>query len=87
MNTPPAPPAEQNPAPPPRRGRSGLAKLTIAFAVTIVVTFGLCSVALMNSNSAISGPILPTAVVIEGICVVGLVVVAILAIVRNIRSS
>jgi hypothetical protein len=83
MSTPPPPlPAIESQLPP-RRGRNTLAKLAIAFAVMIVLAFGLCSVTLMRSTSAVSGPILPAALIIEGICVVGLVVVAILAIVRR----
>ena len=78
---------EQNPPPPPPRSRSSLAKLAIAFAVTIAVAFGLCSVALVRSTSAISGPILPAAAVIEAICVVGLIVVAILAIARRNKPT
>jgi len=88
MSTPPTPHLpEQNPPPPPPRSRSTLAKLAIAFAVTIAITFGLCSAALMHSTNAVSGPILPAAAVIEAICVVGLIVVAILAIARRNRPS
>jgi hypothetical protein len=88
MSTPPIPPNySPSELPPPKPGRSSLAKLAIIFAVTIGVTFGLCTIALMNSNSAMSGPILPAALVIEGICVLGLVVVAILAIVRRSGSN
>ena len=83
MSTPPIPPNYSPSELPPKPGRSSLAKLAIIFAVTIGVTFGLCTIALMNSNSAMSGPILPAAVIIEGVCVLGLVVVAILAIVRS----
>jgi len=61
--------------------------LAITFAVIIVVAFGLCSVTLIRSTSAISGPILPAAVIIEAICVVGLIVVAILAISRRNRPN
>jgi hypothetical protein len=88
MSTPPPPPLpEPYPPPPPPRGRSTLAKLAIVFAVTIVVTFGLCSATLMHSTSAISGPVLPAAVVIEAICVVGLIVILILAITQRRRSN
>jgi phosphatidylglycerol:prolipoprotein diacylglycerol transferase len=64
-----------------------VAGLAIAFAVTIIVAFGLCSVTLMRSTSAVSGPILPAAIIVEGICVVGLIVVAILAIARSARRK
>jgi hypothetical protein len=87
MSTPPSPLPGSDPELPPRRGRSTLAKLCIAFAVIIVVTFGLCSVALMNSTSAMSGPIFPAAIIIEAICVVGLIVVAILAIAQRRRQN
>jgi hypothetical protein len=84
MSTPPIPPNySPSELPPTKPGRSSLAKLAIIFAVTIGVTFGLCTIGMMNSNSAMSGPILPAAIIIEGICVLGLVVVAILAIVRS----
>ena len=87
MSTPSTPQLpEQNPPPAPRT-RSALAKAAIAFAVTIAITFGLCSATLIRSTSAISGPILPAAVIIEGICVIGLIVVGILAIARRSRSS
>ena len=88
MNTTPTPDLpEQNPPLPPPRSRSSLAKLAIAFAVTIAITFGLCSVTLIRSTSAISGPILPAAVIIEAICVVGLIVVAILAIAQRNKPN
>ena len=88
MSTPPIPP-EYSPSevPPTKPGRSSLAKLAILFAVTIAVTFGLCSIALVNSTSAISGPIVPIALVIEAICLLGLVVVAIVAIARANQSK
>jgi hypothetical protein len=83
MSTPPIPPNDDASELPPPKPSSSLAKLAIIFAVTIGVTFGLCTIALMNSNSAMSGPILPAAIIIEGICILGLVIVAILAIVRS----
>jgi hypothetical protein len=71
-----------------RKGRSTLAKLVIIFAVTFGITFGLCTVALTtNSQSVISGPIVPIAIVIEAICIVGLIVVAILATARRNRPN
>lgn len=85
MSTPPTP--QQNPVPPPLRSRSSLAKIAIALAVTIVVTFGLCSITLIRSNSAISGPVFPAAIIIEAICVVGLIVVGILAIARRNKPT
>jgi hypothetical protein len=86
MSSQPSPLPENSSGLPPKPGRSNLAKLAIIFAVTIGVTFGLCTIGLMSSNSAMSGPILPAAIVSEGICILGLVIVAILAIVRSSRS-
>jgi hypothetical protein len=87
MSTPPTPQLpEQNPAPPPPP-RTSLAKTAIILAVTIVVTFGLCSITLIRSNSAISGPVFPAAIIIEAICVVGLIVVGILAIARRSKPD
>jgi hypothetical protein len=77
MSTPPI-------TPPPPRGRSTLAKAAIAFAVTIAITFGLCTVSLMNSNSAMNGPIIPAALIIEAICIVGLIVIAAMAIAKRV---
>jgi len=87
MSTPPPPLPESVPELPPRRGRSTLAKAAIALAVIIIVTFGLCSAVLMNSTSAMSGPVFPAALAIEAICIVGLVVIAILAITRRNRPN
>jgi hypothetical protein len=81
MSTPPTPPPPE--LAPAKKSRSNLAKLAIAFAVTILVTFGLCSITLISSNSAMNGPVFPAAIVIEAICIVGLIVVAILAIARR----
>ena len=78
---------EQNPPPPPPRSRSSLAKTAIVLAAIIVVTFGLCSITLIRSNSAMNGPVFPAAIIIEAICVVGLIVVAILAIARRNRPN
>jgi hypothetical protein len=85
MSTPPT--QQQNPLPPPPRSRSSLAKTAIVLAPTIIVTFGLCSITLMSSNSAMAGPVFPAAIIIEAICIVGLIVVGILAIARRNKPS
>jgi hypothetical protein len=77
MSTPPTPP------PPARKSRSNLAKLAIAFAVTIITTFGLCSITLISSNSAMNGPVLPAALIIEALCIIGLIVIAFIAIFKK----
>jgi hypothetical protein len=88
MSTSPTPQLpEQSPVPPPPRGRSTLAKTAIALAAIIVLTFGLCSVMLISSTKAISGPVFTAAIIIEAICIVALIVVGILAIARRSRPN
>ena len=82
MSTPPTPPP-----PSATKGRSNLATLAIIFAVTSAVTFGLCSITLISSHSTISGPIFPAAIIIEAICIVGLIGVGITAIVRKAQTK
>ena len=80
MSAPPTPPQ-------PKRNRSTLAKLAIAFTVTIAVTFGVCSITLISSNSAMNGPVLPAAIIIEALCIIGLIVIAIMVIVRRLKKD
>jgi hypothetical protein len=86
MSIPPTPPTPPQFFPP-KRKRSILAKLAIAFAVTIPITFGLCTVALGRNSNALSGPIFPVALAIETLCIVGLIVIAIMAIVRRPQNK
>jgi hypothetical protein len=86
MSTPPIPPASFD-ARPPKRKRSTLAKLAIAFAITMVVTFGLCSITLANSNSAMNGPVFPAAIIIEALCIIGLIVIFFMAIFKKPQSK
>jgi hypothetical protein len=72
---------------PPKRKRSTLSKLAIAFAITMVVTFGLCSITLASSNSAMNGPIFPAAIIIEALCVVGLIVIFFMAIFKKPQNK
>ena len=81
MSTPPTPP------PPARKSRSNLAKLAIAFAVTIVATFGLCSITLISSNSAMNGPVIPAALIIEALCIIGLIVIFFIAIFKKPQNK
>ncbi len=82
MSTPPTPPTPPQ-FRPPKRKRSTLSKLAIAFAVTIAVTFGLCSITLINSGNPMNGPVFPAAIIIEALCIVGLIVIFIIAIFRK----
>jgi len=84
MSTPPVlPPALPPPPPPPPR--STLAKLAIIFAVVGIITFGLCSVTLINSSRAMNGPVFPISLVIVAICAIGLFVCAVAGIVNSLR--
>jgi len=80
MSAPP-PPLSGMPEPPPRK-RSSLATAVIVFSVVAMVTFGLCSVALMSSAQSIEGMIFPVSLVIVAICAIGLVVCGIAGIIK-----
>ena len=71
--------------PPPPRKRSTLTKLAIIFAVIAIITFGLCSVTLANSQHAMNGPVFPISLVIVLICAIGLFVCAVTGIVNAVR--
>jgi len=86
MSTSPMPPMPPQSLPP-KRKRSTLTKLAIAFTVTIAVTFGLCTITLISSNSAMNGPVLPAAIIVEALCVIGLIVIAIMVIVRRFKKD
>jgi hypothetical protein len=81
---------EPTPPPPPPNEPVNLAKLAIIFAVTLGVTFGLCTVAVVTGaigmQKSIGGVVISVSAVIELICLLGLVVVGFWAIVRSIRS-
>jgi uncharacterized membrane protein len=78
MNTPP----EQEPT----RQSIGLAKLATILAITFAIAFGLCTAGVMrNTNNP--GILVYFALVIEAVCAIGLLITAILAIIRKIRSS
>lgn len=63
-----------------------LAKLATIFAVIFGIAFGLCAVSAVTGGLG-SQKVLPfligTSVVIEGVCLLGLLVVGVLAIVRS----
>jgi hypothetical protein len=79
MSTPALPSPEQ-------RKPINLAKLATIFAVVFGVAFGLCSVTALSVGGNINQYVIGTALVIEATCAVGLIVIAILAIVRSVRS-
>jgi hypothetical protein len=80
MSTPPLPPA-----PPPKP--ISLAVLATIFAVTFGLAFGLCTVSAFRAGGNVNQYVIGTALVVEAICLVGLVVVGILAIVRSARKQ
>jgi hypothetical protein len=80
MSTP--PPQLSSPPEPPPRKRSTLAKASIIFAVVLTVTFGLCSVTMIESSRGMDGPVFPISLVIVAICAIGLCVCGIAAVVR-----
>ena len=78
MNTPP----EQEPT----RQSIGLAKLATILAITFAIAVGLCTAGVMrNVNNP--GILVYFALVVQAVCLLGLVVTAILAIIRKIRSN
>jgi hypothetical protein len=69
-----------------------LAKLATIFAVIFGLAFGLCSVSVISASSrgsggGVTGFLIPTAIVIEAVCAIGLLVIAVLAIVRSARRK
>jgi hypothetical protein len=71
-------------SPEPRKPMS-LAKLATIFAVVFGVAFGLCSITAFGVGGNVNQYALGTALVIEAVCVIGLIVTAVLAISRSAR--
>jgi hypothetical protein len=91
MSTPPPLPDDTLELLPPPQPRSALAKIAIIFAVTMCVTFGLCSlsVATMDASNVpgwISQYIFPASMVIEATCLLGLLTIACITIARAIKA-
>jgi hypothetical protein len=81
MSTPPLPPNDTfglTPPPP----RSTLSKVAIVLAVTMGVTFGLCSITATNASPGNGGLIFSISIIIEAVCAIGLLVVGIIALSR-----
>jgi hypothetical protein len=80
------------PLPPPRKPIS-LAKLATIFAVVFGISFGLCTVSAIGSANGGRGVgdvlrfFAVAAVVIEAICLLGLLIVGLIAIIRSINSE
>jgi hypothetical protein len=76
---------------PPQRPRSTLAKLVIMFAVTMGVTFGLCTLSAATMDMAnlpewFGEYIYPISAAIEAICLLGMLTIAVITIVRAIKA-
>jgi hypothetical protein len=78
MSTPPLP------SPEPRKPIS-LAKLATLFAVTFGIAFGLCAITALGVGGNVNKYGIAAAAIVEAICLLGLIVVAILAIARSAR--
>lgn len=63
-----------------------LAKLAIILAVTAGVAFGLCTVSAFGAGKYV-GYITGTAMVIEAICILGLIVIAIIAMAKILVNA
>jgi hypothetical protein len=62
-----------------------LARLATILAVAFAIAFGLCAVGVMRTSTN-PGILVYFSLVVEAICAVGLLVVAILAMIRAARS-
>ena len=76
------------PPPPPRTPSITLAKLAAILATTMGVAFGLCGLAAIggtNLNQQTVGRVVYASIVIEAICLIGLLATGVLAIIQSIR--
>jgi hypothetical protein len=64
----------------------GLSKLATFFAVAFGLAFGLCTVGTMTTRT-INDHLITTALVIEVICILGLIVTAVIVICRALRGD
>ena len=72
--------------PEPTRQSISLARLATILAITFAIAFGLCTAGVMrNTNNP--GILVYFALVIEAVCAIGLLVVAVLAIIRSVRRK
>jgi hypothetical protein len=86
MSTPPSPPNDTLELLPPPRRRSILAKLAIAFAVILSVTFGLCTVVSVSGlNDSIS--VFWAFYTIEAACLAGLLIIAVIVVIRALLPA
>ena len=70
------------PTPEPQRTSITLSRLAAIFAVTFGLAFGLCTVS-ANFNEKFSAPLIKASLAIEGICLVALLVIGMIAFIRN----
>ena len=68
---------------------NSLAKSAALLAVVFVLAFGLCAVSAMKDggHGRLIGAVVPISIGIEILCLLGLLVIGILAIVRAVRGA
>ena len=75
-----------SPSPSPKKLEPiNLAKLATIFAVIFGLAFGLCSVTALGVGGNVNQYVIGTVLAIEVVCAAGLIVTAILGIVRSVR--
>jgi len=73
----------------PQRESISLSRLATILAVTFAIAFGLCAVTaigVVGDHQKIGTGLIWTSVAIEGICLIGLLAIGIIAIFRSIRA-
>lgn len=74
-----------SPEEPPPHKRVRLAPIAVALVVIIIIAFGVCAANLNFEGS--TPPIASAAIGVEIVCLIGLVILFIVAIVRNLKSN
>ncbi len=72
-----------------QRQSISLSRLATIFAVTFAIAFGLCTAsatAVVGVNQKIGVGLIWISAVVEGVCLIGLLVIGIIAIFRSIRG-
>lgn len=76
----------------PWQNKTGLAKFATIFAIAGVLAFGLCTVGVAVSDSSDRSPaslfiyLAAASAYVEAVCIVGLLVVGVIAFIRSIRN-
>ncbi|HEU5339627.1 hypothetical protein [Edaphobacter sp.] len=73
----------------PRQNKTGLAKFATIFAIASVLVFGLCTGSVMLSSGGDKSffvYLASASAAVEAVCIVGLLVVGVMAFIRSIRN-